>query len=327
MKKKLSIVWDLTTICPFRCPICCMDAKASYDSTSKDLDYNQKLSLVDQIHDLAEAYEIKADLSGGEIMTDLRNLDIAEKLSSIITRDKLGISTSGYGITDEIAHRLSSITSEVELTMDTPPGVPYRLRPLEYAQTAALAVPLLKKYNLHTGIQTVLTKSNSSLHNLTALYDWLCTNQVDEWSLLRFYPSGRGAQFPQESLTDEELAKIVEMLQVMNYKNTSLTKPTLHFHYTMMGHADHTTECRCVKKSIGIFPNGDVTACFWATDLETQITEDRFYLGNVVTETLPDILKGPRARYWQDQPHICPLISSRKEESYVPNPKHYNRIA
>lgn len=327
MKKKLSIIWDMTTICPFCCPICCMDAKPSFNDSLGDLSYNQKLALVAQIQKLTETYEIRADLSGGEIMTDLHNLDIAAKLSSVITKENLGISTSGYGMTDEIALRLSSIASEVELTMDTPPGVPYRLRPLAYAETAARAVPFLKKYDIHTGIQTVLARSNSSAHNLATLYDWLCTNQIDEWSLLRFYPSGRGADFPQESLTDEELVQIVKMLQEMDSKNTSPNKPVLHFHYSIKGHSAYTTECRCVKKSIGILPNGNVTACFWATSRETQIVSDRFYLGNVVTETLSDILTGPHARYWREHPLTCPLISLTKEEAYVSNSQHYNRIA
>lgn len=312
--QKLSIIWDMTDCCPFNCPICCMGAKPSAPNTKDELQYGVKYSIVGQLRKLATKRKLKVDLSGGELMTDLRNLEIAEEIAHIIGKENVGISTSGYGIDDKIAQKLSAIVSEVELTMDTPPGISYRLRPLDYAKTAAHAVPLLKKYNISTGIQTVLTKSNSNYQNLKALYEWLCLHNVDEWSLLRFYPSGRGANFTDEILTDNELLEIIHYIQTLDSQNTSSQKPKLHFHYTMKGHEGYTTECRCVKKSIGIFPNGDVTACFWASDHETHITDKRFYLGNIQTDSLSNILENSHSCYWQNGTHTCPFISDHKED-------------
>lgn len=325
--KKLSIIWDITPRCPYNCPICCMGAKSSCPNPDEELDYGLKYSIPGQIRQLASVRDIKIDVSGGEIMTDLKNLLIVEELAHIIGKENVGISTSGYGIDDPIAYRLSSIIGEIELTMDTPPGIPYRLRPLAYAQAAAHAVPLLKKYGIYTGIQTVLTRSNCNIENLTSLYNWLCRNHVDEWSLLRFYPSGRGADFPDEYLTDDELLEVVHTVQKLDAKNPSLEKPSLHFHYTIKGHHGYTTECRCVKKSIGIFPNGDVTACFWASDRNTHISEDLFRLGNIKTETLTQILENPRSRYWQDQPHTCPFLTAAKEDTHVSSIEYHDCIA
>lgn len=325
--KKLSIIWDMTPNCPFNCPICCMGA-ISCPNSSDELAYGLKYAIVAQLSQLTTSYDIRVDLSGGEIMTDLRNLDIAEEISHILGKENVGISSSGYGISPSVAARLSSIVHDVELTMDTPPGVPYRLRPLEYAKAAARAVPLLKENNIYTGIQTVLAKSNGTKENLEALYHWLCKNQVDEWSLLRFFPSGRGADFQEEALDDEKLIKIVHMIQEMDARNPSSVKPRLHFHYTIKGHDCYTTECRCVKKSIGIFPNGDVTACFWASDRNTHISNDIFHLGNVRTETLSQILLNSKALYWLNQPHTCPLrVHSRKEKYHVFTTEHHDRIA
>ena len=324
---KLSIIWDMTPVCPFHCPICCMGAKPSRSSSDEELDYGTKYAVVGQIRQLSRHQEISIDLSGGEIMTDPRNLKIAEELSSIVKKENLGISTSGYHIDEKVAFQLSQIVGEVELTMDTPPGVPYRLRPLSYAKAAARAVPLLKKNGISTGIQTVLAKSNSTAENLTALYHWLCEHNVDTWSLLRFYPSGRGADYPEECLSQKELHQVIHLIQELDEQNTSLQKPRLHFHYTMKGHKDYSSECRCVKKSIGIFPNGDVTACFWASDRDTQITDDRFYLGNIRESTLVDILAGPRSCYWKDQPHSCPLLFEKKEDNHVSDIEYHNCIA
>lgn len=324
--KKFTVIWDMTSYCPFHCAICCMGAKPTGPGTN-ELDFNAKRQVAMQLRQLAAQRSIQVDLSGGEIMTDLRNLKIAEEIAKTIGKENLGISTSGYGITKEMAAYLAIIVGDVELTMDTPPGVAYRLRPLEYAQTAARAVPYLKAYGIRTGIQTVLTRSNCDRHNLTALYSWLCQNHVDEWSLLRFYPTGRGADYPEECLSDEELLKVVRELQRLDQENPSAVKPSLHFHYTMKGHAGYTTECRCVKKSIGILPNGDVTACFWASDRNSRVSEELFLLGNVQTESLSQILDSPRARYWQEHPHTCPFITTAKEDSYVSNTQHYDRTA
>ena len=120
---------------------------------------------------------------------------------------------------------------------------------------------------------------------------------------------------------------MVHELQRLDQENPSAVKPSLHFHYTMKGHAGYTTECRCVKKSIGILPNGDVTACFWASDRNSHVSEELFLLGNVQTESLSQILDGPRARYWQEQPHTCPFITAAKEDSYVSNTQRYDRTA
>lgn len=327
MRNTLSIIWNMTTLCPYQCPICCMDAQSSCEKITNDLSYGTKYAVVGQLRKLSEIRDIRMDLSGGEIMTDLRNLDIAEEISHIIHKENLGISTSGHGITEEIAVRLASIVSEVELTMDTLPGVQYKLRPLSYAIDAAKAVPLLKKQGVRTGIQTVLARSNSNVDNLSSLYNWLCCNHVDEWSLLRFYPSGRGADFPEECLNEDELSKVIHIIQKLDAENPALDKPKLHFHYTMKGHSGYTAECRCVKKSIGIFPDGNVTACFWASDKGTKITDERFYLGNIQEETLFDILSGPRADYWQNRPHYCPLAKNRKESSHVSTTKYTDCIA
>lgn len=328
MRKRLSIIWDMTSVCPLNCPICCMGA-ATCSHATDELSYGLKYAVAAQLIKLTAFYDVRVDLSGGEIMTDIRNLDVANVISNILGKDNIGISTSGYGVDAAVAAKLSTSVHDVELTMDTPPGVPYRLRPLAYAEYAAHAVPLLKEMGIYTGIQTVLATSNSNKDNLTSLYHWLCKNQVDEWSLLRFFPSGRGADYPEEALSDKELVKIVHTIQEMDAQNTSAIKPKIHFHYTIKGHACYTTECRCVKKSIGIFPNGDVTACFWASDRNTRISEDIFHLGNIRTEALYQILQSPKAHYWLDQPHTCLLgVTSEKEVNYdVSDNEHHDRIA
>lgn len=48
---------------------------------------------------------------------------------------------------------------------------------------------------------------------------WLCEHHVDQWSLRRFFPRGRGVNFPGERLTDEEGEWAVAFIQRMSSEN------------------------------------------------------------------------------------------------------------
>ena len=76
----------------------------------------------------------------------------------------------------------------------------------------------------------------------------------------------------------------------------------------MPNHIKYSTECRCVKHSIGILPNGIVTSCFWGLDDKRKPLNPRFKLGKIPEESLSDILTNDRARYWEKQMHSCCLF-------------------
>lgn len=307
MKDYLSIVYDMTALCPWNCPICCMGATTDQSVCSRELSYEQKLEVIKKIADAARLRNIRIDFSGGELFTDERNVNVIEYASRLLGQEHIGISSSGYKIDDRMARRLSNCISECEMTMDTVPGRPYPLRPAGYALTAAKAVPFLKKHGITTGIQTVLARSNCREDILRDLYQWICNEGIDCWSLLKFYPSGRGKAYPQEKLDPEQEDWAVRFIQEMHEANPSGEKPKVDFHYTMKGHPKHSAECRCVKKSIGIMPDGNVTSCFWAVDADTGIISPKFSLGNLKEQSLTDIINGEKAAYWLDCSHHCEL--------------------
>lgn len=307
MKDKLSIVYDITKCCPWNCDICCMGATTDKNECTDELSHSEKIAAVESIAELKQTRDIKIDFSGGEIFTDMRNVDIIQYASLLLGRANIGISTSGYRIDDTLAGRLSEYISECEMTMDVVPGDSYPLRPRGYALAAAKAAPLLKKHGITTGIQTVLACSNCKENILRGIYKWICDEGIDCWSLLKFYPSGRGAKYPEEQLDEKQEAWAVDFIQKMHLANPSANKPVIDFHYTMKGHAKHSDECRCVRKSIGILPNGDVTSCFWAVNAATGIIAPKFHLGNLKDERLTAILNGEKAAYWLKCSHNCEL--------------------
>lgn len=305
MNKPLSIVYDMTKLCPWNCPICCMGASSEREACQDELPLVRKLTLMEEIRDLERP--AKLDFSGGEIMTNPENLTVIERAAALLGRERIGISVSGWRIDAAAAIRLSACCTECEMTMDTLPGRTYALRPATYAAAAAQAVCPLRAHGVRVGIQTVLARSNTNAGNLTELYGWLCENGVDEWSLLRFYPSGRGAAFPDECLSSELEHWAVRFIQRLDRENPSPRKPSVNFHYTMAGHPKSSNECRCVRKSIGILPDGKVTACFWAMDANAGVVDPKFLLGSLKESTLREILNSATAAYWVAEPHCCEL--------------------
>lgn len=307
MKEKLSIVYDMTRRCPWNCSICCMGAVPGKEALEGELTMERKMALMDELSEVAQIRDVRIDFSGGEILTDMRNIDVIARAAKVLGREKIGISTSGFRIDDSVAKRLSCVVTDCEMTMDSPPGVKYRLRPDGYSEAAGRALPYLQHYGVRTGVQTVLARSNCSEEMLATIYRWVCEHGVDNWSLLRFYPVGRGSNFVGEVLTPELEAWAVSYIQQMDNANPDLCKPKIDFHYTMQGHSKYSSECRCVRKSIGILPNGDVTACFWAVDASTGIVAPKFRLGTLREQSLRDILAGNEAAYWLSCVHSCEL--------------------
>ena len=149
-----------------------------------------------------------------------------------------------------------------------------------------------------------------SMNEKESKSQWVCQEGIDCWSLLKFYPSGRGAAYPHEKLDPDQEVWAVRFIQQLDEANPSPDKPKVDFHYTMKGHPKHSDECRCVKKSIGIMPDGSVTSCFWAVDANTGIIAPKFKLGNLREQSLTDIISGAAAKYWLCCSHHCELTAA-----------------
>ena len=307
MKSKLSVIYDITKKCPWDCSICCMGACSGTDALKDELSLECKLHLMDDLKQVSQIRDVSIDFSGGEIFTNMDNVMVVEKAASLLGKERVGISSSGFLVDDKLAERLSYCISECEMTMDVVPGQHYALRPTGYAIAAAKAIPHLQRYGVNVGIQTVLAHSNCNEKALQDIYCYLCEAGVDHWSILKVYPSGRGVNYVSEVLSEKEEEWAVKFITALDEANTSANKPEIDFHYTMKGHKKYSTECRCVRKSIGILPDGMVTSCFWAVDSNTGIVDPKFMLGSVKESNLVEIISNKKSAYWLACSHECEL--------------------
>jgi len=296
----LSIIWNATYACPWDCVFCCVDAG---ECQKAEMSHAQKLTVADKLSTI----NCRIDLSGGEAMLNKEgHLHLLEYLSRKLGKERVGLSCSGWGIDDVTAKRLASVVGDVEMTMDAHPDTEYAHRPARYHKTAALASKTLKRHGISVGLQTVITREHLDPRILTNLYVWLCENGIDAWSILKFFPSGRGCDYTKLMLSDDECKRVVRFICSMDKFHFSTVKPKIDIHYLMPG-SSKSPECRCVRKSVGILPDGKVTACFWGLSKDGMLSENRFYLGNICTESMEDILASKHAAYWNCRQGGCAL--------------------
>lgn len=309
---KISIVWNLTKLCPWACSFCCVNAthvkgkkqvnmaRDPLFSVDDELNFKDKCKIIDQL----TPGKFSIDFSGGELFIDPCNLDLILYASKKLGSDNIGISTSGIFLTDGDIQKLEGKVKDIELTMDCHPSVKYKFRPDEYHKYAENSIIKLKQHGFFIGVETVLTRGNCSANKLSELFLWLEKNNVNCWSLLRFFPVGRGKKLSDIMLTDHEYCLIVDNIRELT-KNSNLD---VHFQYLLPNHSGYTTECRCVKKSIGILPNGMVTACFWGLNDKMLPIDNKFILGHLPSENISDILSNKKSLYWSENKHKCFFI-------------------
>lgn len=311
-RKKLSIIWNLTQQCSWNCKFCCVDAnyvrdlklvnenKDIYYAKNNELNYKQKINIIEQL--TPGKYSI--DFSGGELFLDPLNIEVILKASEILGVENVGISTSGAFITDEIACRLKDKVRDVEMTLDYIPYKFYKYRPIGYHEYTANAIDILKKHNIRTGVQTVLTKENISEQKLLEIFSWIEEKGVDDWSLLKFFKAGRGEKFDNIEPSYEEYWEVVDYIKDISKDS----KVNTCFQYLLPNHENHTLVCRAMKKSAGILPNGDVVSCFWALSYNMHPKADKFKLGNAVETPIEEIFNNPKSKYWSMSEHSCAFV-------------------
>jgi len=75
-------------------------------------------------------------------------------------------------------------------------------------------------------------------------------------------------------------------------------------------------KCPAVWKSIGILPNGKVTACAWAINEQMNPINGLFYLGKVPEENLEEIIRRAREKpEFKKESKYCRTLNFLKNNS------------
>lgn len=303
-QKKTTIVWNPSRKCIWNCAFCCLNAVTETSGEKlqiPELDFAEKKQFIDQL----TANKFSLDFGGGEILSNPDHLSLILYASEKLGPKNIGISKTGAYLTDEVVKKLAGKINDIELSMDIAPHQNYKLRPTGYHESAAEGMIKLKAYGFYVGAQTVLTKHNITEEKINELFTWLDQHHIDKWSLLRLFPAGRGSQFQDTTPSYDEYCSAVEHIKKISRSSAML----VHFQYLLPGHENYTTNCRAVKRSIGVLHNGYVVACFWDLDEDMSPTDNRYILGKVPEDNIEDILSSEKARYWLEPDHKCRIFA------------------
>ena len=314
--ERTNVVWNLTRLCPFSCSFCCVSATYvrgfqqihPVDDNSPiidgELSFNQQMEVIEQL----DGNEFKIDFSGGDVLINPRNIDLILIASEKFGAENIGLSIPGTFTTPQTLKRLSGKISNVEITMDNIPGISDPHRPLNYAKYASLAIERLVDAGFSVGVQTVLRRENMLKGVMTKLHNHLQILGVQKWSFLQFAPVGRGYGKYESLSTNYEYREFSDVLKQIT-RGSALE---VHYQYLMPLREEREFRCRAVNHSIGITPEGKVSACFWAFKPNGELF-DEVVLGKVPEENIVDILRSEKARQWSSyggnggKENYCPL--------------------
>lgn len=302
-QKKTTIVWNPSRKCVWNCAFCCLNAvtKAQFEKQKVfELTLAEKKQFIDQL----SPEKFSLDFGGGEILLNPEHLDLILYAAEKLGPKNISISKTGAFLSDEIINKLVGKINDIELSLDVAPHQDYELRPSGYHTSAAYGMIKLKNFGFYVGAQTVLTKQNISQAKIYELFTWLNKHNIDKWSLLRLFPAGRGSQFQNITPTYDEYCQVVEYIK----KITCGSNILVHFQYLLPGHENYTTNCRAVKRSIGVLHNGYVTACFWDLDENMSPNDNKYILGKVPEDNIEELLANKKAQYWLEQDHKCQIF-------------------
>lgn len=177
---------SLTGRCPVACTACYLGAGPRHQPTDPT-DVEATLT------DLADKGVMQVALGGGEAIGRLDVVAIGERARSLGVVPNL--TTSGFGLTERIAHKLRDTFGQVNVSLDGLGDDYTAARGWDGTQRALSAIRTLVAAGVRTGVNTLLSRPLLSRDGaLESIADTLQQEGVHEWQWLRFKPVGRGAQ-------------------------------------------------------------------------------------------------------------------------------------
>lgn len=285
----MDVIWNLTRVCPWDCAICCVSGLHVCNTTKHYLYEHQKeikkeLTLAEKLTVLKILVEkdIDIDFSGGDPLYYNEDYQVIEQALRWIPSEKISISMTGSKITDVKLSLLKKV-GVVEFTLDNLPEIDNPLRPRGYNLASMIAMQKCTEVGIKARAVTVLYSHTMAEENLEKLYSWLCENRIEEWEFLRFYPSGRASKYISMLPSENDYLQTMKFIKSFN----GFTKVFFQHSLRIL---NGKSKCSAGVGSIGILPDGQVTACAWALDENCNSFKD-FYIGQLPKDNFDEIIK------------------------------------
>lgn len=306
----IHIIWNITKKCPYNCAIC-----ATKDDSREELNTDQKLQVFNHIFSIKEKIAM-LDFAGGDPMIDSGIRTVVLQAIHSLGEEHVSVTTTGRGIQsmENMADEdVSMLLKKCEVTIDashqnllatekegkfprkSPEYCSHNFTQIQNAaeniQHLMINIPLIDDDLSDVEIANLISK----LKSLKDRYSEIAI----EAQIIRLMPVGAF-----QNNYDEKTYKEYQPLDAIHKVKKEIEKIGIacRYHCSLrvlpaLGACDG--RCGMLEKKVGIDCSGNVFACTWGAYLhlssDQDVSENPFYLGNLLTSTLRDILDGKKS--------------------------------
>ena len=326
----IDIIFNMTSVCPHDCPVCCIDAthvtrrgdkvvlrtdglktkyrihhgdrtKSIYDvaaselqTLGRELSLDQKLTILSNI----DVQGVRLDISGGDPLVVTDNITVLAAASSQLGRHNISLTATGSGLVNVNLSELVQLVSEFNFTYDSASADDVSDRPKSYAASNLAVARKLSALGAVTRAEFPITRSTNNEDHLKRLYMHLHEAGVNKLLLMRLFPSGRGATVEDKTLTRSEyLAAVFQLRRLELEFGSPAVKLQCALRHIESGtdvlSASAVNPCDMVTESFGLTPLGDLLASPWAINGFGAPHPD-YVLGNLLETRLSEILRSQK---------------------------------
>lgn len=283
----MHVIWNLTRVCPWNCDFCCVSAICARNEKAniicnqrkqlgQELDFDGKIAVLEML--VKNGCSI--DFSGGDAMYFDEDCELIKRATKILPAEKINVSMTVAGFSDEKIKLLQRVGT-VEFTLDNLPAFKNSFRPKNFNLVTMEVIKKLAQVNVNVMAVTVLHSQTVHEEGLLKMYEWLCENEINEWEVLRYSPVGRISKSSNAEVSNQRFLEIVSFLRTLKGYTRVVIQHSLKI-------LEGKWECAAGLDSIGILPDGEITACAWALDSNCKPL-DGFSLGKLPEDNLNDI--------------------------------------
>lgn len=327
-KPKIDVIWNITTVCPWNCKVCCVDAQwvtqrdgvASIHShglshvqllplaqgegnvyeqvmrqrqrEGRELWLDGKMRVLDHLGDFIP----KIDFSGGDPMVARENLQVMQLASRRFGREQVTLTATGAGLAKCDPQEIAPYISELNFTYDGVTIEGSENRPPGYATGNLRKARQFHDLGAAVRAECPLSDQNIDTDTLRGLYLNLHEAGIDKLLLMRLFPVGRGGNRAESIPTPNQYRWAITLMRELEARyGTPRVKVQCALKF-FDNPGIRQNPCDAVSESFGLMANGTLLASPWAIDTVGQPLDDAWVLGNLATTSMTEILNTEKAK-------------------------------
>lgn len=306
--QKVHVVWNITKQCPYNCNIC-----ATRDESRVELSTEQKLQVLNHIFSAREQISM-LDFAGGDPMFDHGIRTVIMQAINSLGEDHISVTTTGKGIEamrDASEEEMSKLLRRCEITIDASheslmhdsKGSCFSRNSLEYCEDNYLQIQNTSENLQHLMINIPIIDDDLTDEEINELVARLLRLKREyseiqlEAQIIRLMPVGAFDDGNIRNSKYEKYQPIAIAKQIKTRIEEIGIDCRYHCSLRVLPSVDVCdSRCNMLDRKIGIDCSGNVFACTWGAYLQLpnncDVTQNPFYLGNLVSSELKNILNG-----------------------------------